>query len=175
MNANEMVDSGIPIPRIASIWVVGRLSLSVLWAEGLRAEKTEEIDLSPVISSYKSYRPLRDNEKLFKTAHIVDEGNAVAWGDGEIDMSASTIETLAQESMSPEDFAAFIARNKLTQTAAAIMLGRSRRQIAYYLNPGPVPRVIALACHGFEALRNRRRLEKMDERPKDSEKREASA
>jgi len=161
MSANEMVDTGIPIPRIAKIWVAGKLCLQVLWADGVRAGKTEEVDLSPAINSYKFYRALRYNDKLFGTAHLVDEGNAVAWGNDDIDMSAETIETLAQESMSPEDFAAFIARNKLTQAAAAIVLGRSRRQIAYYLNPGPVPRVIALACHGFEALRNRARIEKI--------------
>ena len=170
MNANEMVDSGIPIPRIAKIWIVGKLTLSVLWAEGLRAGKTEEIDLSPAINSYKFYRPLRGNDKLFAAAHLIDDGSAVAWANGEIDMSAATIETLAQESMSPADFAAFITRNKLTQTAAAIMLGRSRRQIAYYLNPGPVPRVIALACHGYEALRHRARMEKTGSQVDDAER-----
>jgi len=168
MNANEIVDSRIPIPRIARIWVVGKHCLGVLWADGLRTGKVEEVDLAPAINSYKFYRPLRENEKLFRTAHLVDEGNAVAWGNDEIDMSAETIETLAQESMSSEDFAAFITRNKLTQAEAAIMLGRSRRQIAYYLNPGPIPRVIALACHGFEALRNRARLEKTGARQGDA-------
>ena len=161
MNATEFIDSGIPTPRIAKLWVSGDLRLEIIWAEGLRAGKTEEVDLSPAINSYKFYRPLRDNDKLFVTAHLVDEGNAVAWGNNEIDMSAETIETLAQESMNPDDFAAFLARNKLTQTAAAIVLGRSRRQIAYYLSRGPIPRVISLACHGFESLRNRARIEKM--------------
>lgn len=158
MNANEMVDSGIAAARIASIQVGGDLRLAVRWAEGLRAGKTDEVDLAPAINSYKFYRPLRGNADLFGTVRLIDDGYAVAWGDGAIDMSAETIETLAQETMSPQDFAAFMERNKLTQAAAAAVLGRSRRQIAYYLNPGPVPRVIALACHGYEALR--RRVEK---------------
>jgi hypothetical protein len=175
MNETEIVDTKIPLPRIAKIWVCGKLCLEVLWADGVRAGKTEEVDLSPAINSYKFYRPLRNNEKLFKTVHLIDEGNAVAWGSDDIDMSAETIETLAQETMSSEDFAAFIARNKLTQAAAAIVLGRSRRQIAYYLNPGPVPRVIALACHGFEALRNRARLERVEQAITTSEKQRISA
>jgi hypothetical protein len=168
MNANEMIDTGIAIPRIAKIWVVGDLCLEVLWAEGARAGKTDEIDLSPAINSYKVYRPLRQNQKLFKTARLIDEGTAVAWGNNEIDMSAETIETFAQESMTSEDFAAFLVRNRLTQADAARLLGRSRRQIAYYLNPGPVPRVIALACYGLESLRNRARVEKMGARQGDT-------
>ena len=155
MSANEMVDSGIASARIAKIRVSGDMRLAVDWAEGTRAGKSEEVDLAPAINSYKFYRPLRGNAALFATAHLIDDGHAIAWGGGEVDMSADTIETLAQETMSPQDFAAFMERNKLTQAATAALLGRSRRQVAYYLNPGPVPRVIALACHGYEALRGR--------------------
>jgi hypothetical protein len=162
MNANETVDSGIPIPKIARISDVGNLRFQVVWAEGARAGMTEEIDLSRAINSYKIYGPLRQNDKLFKTAHLIDDGTAVAWGKNEIDMSAETIESLAQESMSSEDFATFLARNKLAQAEAARLFGRSRRQIAYYLNPGPIPRIIALACHGLEALRIKSHPEKMD-------------
>ena len=64
MSANEMIDTGIALPRIAKIWAVGNLCLEVLWAEGARAGRTEEIDLSPAINSYKVYRPLRQNEEL---------------------------------------------------------------------------------------------------------------
>jgi hypothetical protein len=162
MNANEAVDSGIPIPRIAGILGIKDLCLEVLWAEGARAGKTEGINLSAAINSYKVYRPLRQDEKLFNTAHLIDDGTAVAWGNNELDMSAETIETLAQESMNSKDFAAFLVRNKLTQAEAARLLGRSRRQIAYFINPGPIPRVIALACHGLDALRSRLLPEKTD-------------
>ena len=73
-----------------------------------------------------SYRPLRNNHELFKTAHLVNDGYAVAWGDDSLDMSAETIENIAQESLSPQDFADFLIRNNLTQAAAASILGRSR-------------------------------------------------
>ena len=99
MNAADMVDSGISLARIAKIRVTGDMRLAVDWAEGPRAGKSEEVDLSPAINSYKFYRPLRGNAALFATAHLIDDGNAVAWGDGEVDMSADTIETLAPEPM----------------------------------------------------------------------------
>jgi hypothetical protein len=38
------------------------------------------------------------------------------------------------------------------------LLGRSRRQIATYAAIGPIPRVVALACYGFESLRRDRFL-----------------
>lgn len=169
-NATELVDSGIPSPRIEQLWILGRLRLGVQWAEGLRAPRTDEIDLSPAINSYKYYRLLRNNDPLFRTARLADDGYVVAWDGGKIEMSADTIETLARESMSSQDFADFLARNHLTQAAAAFLLGRSRRQIGYYLNPGPVPRIVALACHGFEALRRAKELEGAKLRLRESER-----
>ena len=95
MRPNEMADSGIPSARIAKIRVTGETLLAIDWAEGLRAGKSDEVDLSPAINSYKFYRPLRDNAALFATAHLIDDGYAVVWGGGEIDMSADMNEKLA--------------------------------------------------------------------------------
>ena len=64
--------------------------------------------LLPVINTYKVYRPLRNNEELFQTARLVDDGNVVAWGDGRIDMSAELLEEIANETMAPQDFAGFL-------------------------------------------------------------------
>jgi hypothetical protein len=102
---------------------------------------------------------------LFRTARLADDGYVVAWDGGKIEMSADN-ETLARETMSSQDFANFLARNRLTQAAAAFLLGRSRRQIGYYLNAGPVPRIVA-ACHGFEALRRAKELEQAELRLRD--------
>jgi len=45
--------------------------------------------------------PLRDDTDLFRTAHASAGGSNIAWGeDGSIDLSASTIERLADEAMS---------------------------------------------------------------------------
>jgi hypothetical protein len=152
MSENEVIDSGIPLPRIATVKPLPPYALLIRWAEGPRAGRQDLVDVSPAIFSYKVYRPLR-NEELFLTGALAEDGDAVAWAGEDLLMSADTIQSLAQESMIPEDFAAFLTRNKLTQAAAAALLGRSRRQIANYVSIGPIPRIVALACHGFEALR----------------------
>jgi hypothetical protein len=158
MSETEIIDSGVPAARIAGIRVHKYGVLEVTWAEGERAGRIELVDLLPAIFSYKVYRPLRNNLALFATARLVDNGFAVVWkGADQLDMSADLIESLATESISPDQFASFLKRNKLTQDAAAAILGRSRRQIGYYLKEGPIPRVIALACFGYEYLRSRQK------------------
>jgi len=159
MNATEMIDTGLPMARIAAIRVVGPSRLEITWAEGNRAGRRDSVGLAPLIGSYRIYKPLRDNPELFATAHLIDDGDAVAWNAADLDMSAELIETLAEEEMTPEEFALFLKRNGLTQEAGAALLGRSRRQIGYYLSTGPVPRVVALACFGYEVRLTRRRAE----------------
>src|ERR1051326_1100736 len=153
MGATERVDSGIPMPLIGSICPVDAENRLVegTWAEGNRLGRTEVVDLSPLIDTHRFYRPLRNDTALFDTVHVVDNGEAVAWGDDAVDMSADSIERLAMETMTAEDFRAFLARNNLTQEAAAAILGRSRRPIAAYVNEGGIPRIVALACRGYEA------------------------
>jgi len=158
MSGNDIVDSGIPVPRMATVRPLHDFVLRVKWAEGPRAGREDFVDVSPAIFSYKVYRPLRD-ENRFLTGTIADDGDAVAWGDdADLMMSADTVQSLAQESWTPREFVEFLTRNNLTQEAAAALLGRSRRQIATYATKGPIPRVIALACYGFESLRRDRFL-----------------
>ena len=153
MSENDIVDSGIPLPRMASVRPLSDYLLRVKWAEGPRTGRDDLVDVSPAIFSYKVYRPLRD-ERFFLTGTIAKDGDAVAWGDNEdLMMSADTIQSFAQESWTPKEFVEFLARAKLTQEAAAALLGRSRRQVATYATKGPIPRVISLACYGFKSLR----------------------
>jgi hypothetical protein len=157
MSVNDIVDSGIALPRMASVQPLPDYLLRVKWAEGPRTGRVDLVNVSPAIFSYKIYRPLRD-ERLFLTGAIAEEGDAVSWGSDsrggdDLTMSADTIQSLAQESWEPKEFVEFLARNKLTQEAAAALLGRSRRQVATYATTGPIPRIVALACYGFESLR----------------------
>jgi hypothetical protein len=152
MNATEIFDTGLPMARIGELRVICPHVIEITWADGDRAGVKERVDLSPAIGSYKIYRPLRNDAQLFATAKLRDGGNVIVWDDEDLEMTAEMVETLAEESMTPAEFAAFLKRNNLTQQAAAALLGRSRRQIAYYLNPGPIPRVISLACLGYETL-----------------------
>ncbi|PZA09303.1 hypothetical protein DNX69_24695 [Rhodopseudomonas palustris] len=151
MSANEVVDSGVIMPRIAKVEPLPDATLRIVWAEGRRAGREDVVDLSPAIYSYKIFRPLRGNGALFSTAHLVEDGDVVAWNGDDLEMTADLLQALAEETMNPKDFVAFLARHKLTQEEAGVLLGRSRRQIANYVSVGPIPRVVALACYGFEA------------------------
>lgn len=157
MRESDIVDSGIPLPRMATVQPLADYVLQVRWAEGPRKGWVDLVDVSPAIFGYKVFRPLRD-EQLFLTGTIAEDGDAVSWGDDDLMMSADAIQSLAQESWSPTEFVDFLARMKLTQEAAAALLGRSRRQIATYATKGPIPRVVTLACYGFESLRRDRFL-----------------
>lgn len=159
MSETEILDTGVPMARIAAVRAVGPSALEITWADGGRAGRTETVDVAPLIGSYKVYRPLRDNPVLFATARLIEDGDAIAWNGPDLEMSADLIETIAEQEMDCAGFARFLKRNNLTQEAAAALLGRSRRQIGYYLNPGPVPRIVALACFGYEALAAKRRAD----------------
>ena len=153
MSASEIerIEDGVPFPRIGRIEVRPNQTLRVTWIEGGRANTTDDVSLAPVINSFKIYRPLRGNEALFSSAKLVEGGDVVAWDGDDLEMTAGTIEELAQQTMTPADFAAFLQRHDLTQGQAAALLGRSRRQIGYYLSTGPIPRIVSLACRGYEA------------------------
>jgi len=158
MSANDIVDTGIPLPRMAEVRAVAPLTLLVSWAEGARAGRTDRVDLAPVVETFKIYRPLRRNDALFATACLGEDGDTVIWAGDNLEMHAETLESLAEQSMLPQDFVAFLKRNRLTQEAAATILGYSRRQIGYFTTTGPIPRVVALACKGYEAEQARGRV-----------------
>lgn len=151
--AEDIVAS--PMPRLASVGAAEKLSVKVTWSEGSRAPRSEVVDLSPLIGSFKFYRLLRKNRALFEAVHVVEDGEAIAWGDDDqIDMSATSIERLADEALDADEFRQFLSEQNLTQQAAAAMLGYSRRQIAHYVaGDKAIPRVFALACRALEARR----------------------
>ncbi|MBB5049259.1 hypothetical protein HNR60_004035 [Rhodopseudomonas rhenobacensis] len=151
MSATDMVDSGTVLPRIAIAEPRGLRFLRVVWSEGSRAGREDVIDLSPALFGYKVYKPLRDDATLFATARLIEDGDVVAWDGDELEMSADLLLALADETMTAAEFRAFLDRHQLTQEAAGVLLGRSRRQIANYTAAGPIPRIVALACYGFEA------------------------
>jgi hypothetical protein len=139
------------MPKLASVHPAGKLTIKVTWSKGPRARRTETVDLSPLVRSFKFYRPLRNNHSLFKTVHLIEDGRAIAWGDDDdIDMAATSIERLAEEALTSDEFRQFLDQQGLTQEAAAALLGYSRRQIAHYLaGDKPIPRVFALACRAL--------------------------
>jgi hypothetical protein len=168
MSENEIIDSGVPLPRLASAQPTAPYTWIVKWATGPRAGKESYVDVKPIIFSYKIYKPLRD-QKMFLKGHLAEDGDGVAWDDNDdLVMSADMLHALAEQIMTPEDFAAFLRRNNLTQEVAAAQLGRSRRQIAAYATSGPIPRIVAWACYGFEEYRRAKAMAQnleRDEKP----------
>jgi hypothetical protein len=153
MSATELVSTGVKLPRIGEVRCVDgkRKVVSVAWAKGPREGRTDRVDLSPLIDTFRFYRPLRHDPALFATVHTMNGGSALAWGKAdEIDMAADSVMRLAEETMTADDFRKFLARNNLTQERAALLLGRSPRQLKYYLSAGILPRLVSLACIGLE-------------------------
>jgi hypothetical protein len=143
----ETIKVGDPMPRLASVAHHDGMQVAVSWRSGLRAGQADIVDLAPAIMTYKLYRQLRDDAELFKSVHVTADGAALAWGaDDAIDMAATTVERLAEETMDSSDFRAWLERHTLTYEAAAAQLGISRRLVGYYVDKRRVPRYIALAC-----------------------------
>src|SRR5262245_10588273 len=119
MNAIPSLTLATPMPQLSSIEIIDDLAVRVTWRAGIRVPRTEMIDLSPLINSLKLYRPLRTDRELFRTAHLIEDGRIVAWGKGEIDMPAESLEELAEEGMTADDFREFLRSNNLTHSEAA--------------------------------------------------------
>jgi hypothetical protein len=148
------VTISVPLPTIGKVTPVDRYVVEVTWRNSVRPHAVEKVDLSPLIEMLKFYRPLRNNKSLFNSVHVAEDGDALAWGDGSIDMAASSVERMAEEAMTAEDFRDFLNGNSLTQEQAAAVLGRGRRQIANYASgQWPIPRIVVMACYGYQARR----------------------
>jgi len=150
----------IPMPIIDSVTPAGPLTVRVTWRESARPTQTEIVDLGPLINSLKFYRKLRNDPTLFGTVHVIDDGNAIAWGeDDAIDMAATSVERLAGETMTADDLKTFISTHGFTHGEAAAILGYNRRTIEGYLSgEHPIPRVVAFACYGYTARKQREKL-----------------
>jgi hypothetical protein len=147
MSETERIRVGEPMPSIEKVVASDATRVCVTWNRGSHKGITTEVDIAPLIYSKKIFAPLRNDPTFFRTVHIIEGGAAIAWGDDEkIDMAATTVERLANESMTPADFSAFLQRHSLSLDAAAAQLGISRRLAAYYAKEREVPRYIALAC-----------------------------
>ena len=150
-----------PMPRLRTVEPSGDLQVRVTWKKGPRSSRTEVIDLAPLIRSLKFYKPLRNDRALFNTVHLIESGSGIAWGnDDEIDMAATSLERLAEETFTADDFRLFLKANDLTHEQAASQLGYTRRQSENFLSKAQrIPRVVVLACYGYSARREQTRAD----------------
>lgn len=140
-------------PLIKSVRAIDSSTLEIDWSTG----ETLTVDVSRLLKRYKLYAPLKDT-KRFARATADDWGHAVTW-PGDIDMSADTLYELSREQAGewgPEAFNDWMERNELSLNGAADALDMTRRMIAHYRTGSrPIPRVVALACEGWENRRQR--------------------
>src|SRR4051812_43934919 len=110
MSVIEMKPTRPESPAIQTLRVVdaGKRIIAVTWRTGRHQGREDIVCLSPLIDTLKFYAPIRKNSEIFETVRVIDDGYAIAWGNGSIDMSASSVERLAEEAMTGDDFREFM-------------------------------------------------------------------
>ncbi len=126
-------------------------TLDISWSTG----ETLSVDVAGLVRRFKLYAPLKD-PALFVQASADDWGHAVCWPN-DITMGADQLYSLVREQIGewgPAQFDAWMQRNNLSLSAAAEALGMTRRMMAHYRTGSrPIPRLVRLACEGWEHCR----------------------
>lgn len=136
-------------PLVRSVQAQAPVTLVIEWSTG----ETLPVDVSRLLARFKLYAPLK-SAATFRRAKADAWGHAVVW-PGEIDMGADDLYEMARTQAGewgPEEFGCWMERNGLSLNSAADALDMTRRTIAHYRTGSrPIPRVVALACEGWEA------------------------
>ena len=135
-------------PRISDVQAILPATLEILWTTG----ETMRAEIGDWIARFHVLAPLTD-PACFVRARVGWYGHSVEWSD-EIALGADQLYERCKEQTgepSPQRFDAWMHRNHLSLTTAAEALGLSRRMIAHYRTGSrPIPRVVGLACIGWE-------------------------
>src|ERR1043165_4035272 len=131
-----------------------RASLLLSFADGAEFE----VNLVEVIRSLRALAPLKD-ERVFMKAHLGEFSDTVVWsGDEALELAADNLRAMGIEQtggISHEFIVRWMHDNELNLDSAAAALGMSRRMVAYYRSGArAVPRTVALACLGWQAVRH---------------------
>lgn len=129
--------------------IVAPCCLEIAWNTG----ETLRADLSALTS------PPFDawNDPAFFAQMTVEAwgGHGLDWPDG-LSLGADRLYELCREQAglpTARAFDAWMQRNRLSLSGAAQALGMTRRSITHYRTGSrPIPRTVALACRGWEAL-----------------------
>jgi len=138
-------------PLINAARIAGPLQIDIDWSTG----ETLRVDLGALAA------PPFDawHDPAFFARMARDEwGHGLDWPGG-LDMGADRLYELGREQAglpTATGFAAWMARNRLSLASAAESLGMTRRMIAHYRTGSrPIPKVVGLACKGWEAEHSR--------------------
>lgn len=112
--------------------------------------------MSKDLQTYPGLKPLAKG-KAFEGAALGDAGWTVEWPDLDVQIGADTLFLDALAQAAPDEntriFIRWRLRHRMTLDQAAEALGVSARGISRYSSGREaVPRTLALACLGWEAL-----------------------
>ena len=125
-------------------------SLTLVWANRTRTV----YDMTPLIEGRAAFAPLRD-PAVFATVEVIENGVGVGWPGTDADCAADKLWYAARPQDNPfpnaimtaDDVKGWLARQGLSLSGAASLLGISRRQVAAYASgEKAVPRLVFLAC-----------------------------
>lgn len=137
---DDIVTVGKPLPRLLDAMALEGRKVRVTFEDG----RTKVVDLKAPLESRRFYKPLRDDDALFRSFRISEYRNALEW-NGDLDFSALWLEALPSIEFSNADFRAAMDDLGMTLDGMAAALEVSRRLIADYRKDKPIPQHISLA------------------------------
>lgn len=140
-----------PPPLIKAARLCGPLQIEIDWNTG----ETLRVDLDACAAPpFDAWR----DPAFFARMSLAEWGHGLDWPGG-LDLGADRLYELGREQAglpTASAFAAWMQRNRLSLASAAESLGMTRRMIAHYRTGSrPIPKVVALACKGWEAEHQR--------------------
>lgn len=138
-------------PNILAARIVGTLIVEIDWSTG----ETLRADLSAYTAP--PFDALCEPE-FFARMTRDEWGHGLNWPGG-IDLGADRLYELCREQAglpTASEFDRWMQRNGLSLAKAAETLGMTRRMIAHYRTGSrPIPKVVGLACKGWEVGHSR--------------------
>ena len=138
----------IRLPNIEKARVLKPGIVELVWSTG----ETFNADLTDLPKLNPAYAKLA-TQAFFNRVKRDEWGRGIGWHSG-LDLGADRLYGLCREQAglpTASEFEAWMELNSLTLSGAAESLGMTRRMIAYYrAGSKPIPKVVGLACKGWE-------------------------
>lgn len=141
-------------PNISAVAHTVDQIVAITWING----KTDQVDLSALMADLAGLEPL-DNAPTFAAIQVGEDGWSLLWPSG-IEIGTDTLWRMAREQAGDatpvSEFTRWRKRNGLSLSDAAAALGITRRMVSYYeAGRYLIPRMVGLACKGWEAEHSR--------------------
>jgi hypothetical protein len=134
--------------RLVSATPEEKMTLSVTYSDG----RVLRVDLADIAGRLQSFSAL-ENPVEFATAKVADFGWTLEWDCGASLGSDRLVEIALEQAGMRENvsFRRWQDAHNLSLTDAASAIGLTRRTVSQYRTGArPVPRIVGLACKGWE-------------------------